>query len=174
VASVFVRIGSLTFGGGNATVAALEQEIVDSRGWLERSRFHLAFALSRITPGTNVLATCTGIGWCLRKWRGAVAALLGASVPCSAIAIFITGVYIAWNRNPIAIAAFRGAAAAAVGLIVASCWLLLRPFIGAVSWLRIVVLVGGSAVLASLSMPPVRVLGLAIIVGFIWKKEETA
>jgi chromate transporter len=174
IVSIFVRIGSFTFGGGNATVAALEHEIVERRRWMERPGFRLAFGLSRITPGTTMLATCTALGWCLRKWRGAIAALCGSSVPCSALAIAITGAYVTWIHNPIAIASFRGAAAAAVGLMCGSSWQLLRPFLDIDSWIRIAVLVGGSAVLASYSMPPVRVLCIAVAVGLIWREKETA
>jgi chromate transporter len=34
-----------------------------------------------LTPGTNLLAFCTGIGWLLRGLSGALIALLAASVP---------------------------------------------------------------------------------------------
>ena len=174
MSAVFVRIGSFTFGGGTSTVAALERELVDKRDWLERSRFRLAYALSRITPGTSVLATCTAVGWSLRGWSGAIAALLAASVPCALIAAFITYLYEMWTSNVVALAALHGATAAAVGIVGAASWQLLRPYLSSATWIRTAVLVGGSVLLSNLSVPPLRVLLAAIVVGLVWREKETA
>ncbi len=38
----------------------------------------LCFALGRLTPGTNLLAFSTGVGWLLRGMAGAVASLKGS------------------------------------------------------------------------------------------------
>ena len=80
----FARYGNLTFGGGSATIATLHGEIVKRRTWVAQHSFDLAYALSRLTPGTNLLAFCVAIGWMLRSWRGALIAVLAGSVPCSA------------------------------------------------------------------------------------------
>ena len=66
---VFARYGNLTLGGGSATIAVLQQEIVVKRGWLAQVPFSLSYALSRLTPGTNLLAFCTAAGWIFAGWR---------------------------------------------------------------------------------------------------------
>ena len=78
----FVRYANLTFGGGSATIAVLHREIVARRRWIDQDQFNLLFALSRLTPDTNLLAFCAGIVWMLRRCGGAVVALLSASVSC--------------------------------------------------------------------------------------------
>src|SRR5438309_8949921 len=54
--AVFFRIGNTTFGGGDPTVAALRRELIDRKGWLTDNDYAIAYALARVTPGTNVLA----------------------------------------------------------------------------------------------------------------------
>jgi chromate transporter len=84
---VFARYGNVTFGGGSATIAVLQQEVVTRRKWLGQSPFGLSYALSRLAPGTNLLAFCTAAGWFVQGWSGALVALVDASVPCSILAV---------------------------------------------------------------------------------------
>ena len=42
---IFLRHGNLTFGGGTATIAVLDREIIDQRNLVHRDQAALAFAL---------------------------------------------------------------------------------------------------------------------------------
>jgi chromate transporter len=90
IVSVFTRYANLTLGGGSATTAVIHGEIVSKQRWVSEEQFALSFALGRLTPGTNLLAFCVGIGWILRKWSGAAVTLLAASIPCTLIVVAIT------------------------------------------------------------------------------------
>ena len=94
---VFTRHGNVTFGGGSATIAELERELIERRQWVSHDQSRLSYALSRITPGTNLLAYCTAVGWFLRGVSGAITTLLAASVPCSVLAVFVTALYEWWT-----------------------------------------------------------------------------
>ena len=59
---VFFKIGNTTFGGGYVTMGMMGREMVETRQWLKASEFDLAFALARVTPGTNLLAFCAAVG----------------------------------------------------------------------------------------------------------------
>lgn len=98
---VFARHGNVKFGGGSATIAELEGEIVERRDWVSHDQSRLSYALSRITPGTNLLAYCAGVGWLLRGASGVLMALVAASVPCSILAVLVTALYEWWSRNGI-------------------------------------------------------------------------
>ena len=87
IADVFVRYANFTLGGGSATTAVIHGEIVDRRHWVSEEQFALSFALGRLTPGTNLLAFCTGIGWLLRRGYGAQAAIKGAIAAAVAITV---------------------------------------------------------------------------------------
>jgi chromate transporter len=128
IAAVFLRYGNWTFGGGSSTVAVLQTELMDRRRWVDRETFTLCFGLGRLTPGTNLLSFSVGIGWLLRGLGGALSARRAGSIPCSLIALLVTALYETWSRNPFVQTGLRGALAAAVGVMVATGWTLIRPF----------------------------------------------
>ena len=174
VAVTFGRHANLTFGGGSATIAVLQTEIVERRSWVAQSSFNLAYALSRLTPGTNLLAFCTGVGWLTRGWAGAVVALIASSLPCSILAIAVTALFDIWAHNPFMEAALHGALAAAVCIIVYTCWHLTRSTLSRSNWVRIGCIVAASIALSGVfALSPIRVLLLAALVGAIWPKETT-
>src|ERR1700730_16049824 len=113
LAAVFLRHGNMTFGGGSATIATAHREIITKRDWVTQRQFDLSYALSRLTPGTNLLAFSTAIGWLVSGWSGALVVLLASSIPCSVLAVVLTAVYQSWTRHPFAMVALRGALAAA-------------------------------------------------------------
>ena len=57
---IFLRVGNLTFGGGDPTMAALQSALVHARRWLDEEEYGLIYGLARITPGTNLLAFSAG------------------------------------------------------------------------------------------------------------------
>ncbi len=118
IADIFVRYANFTLGGGSATIAVLHREILEKRGWLTEGNFALCFALCRLTPGTNFLAFCTGVGWLQGRFSGAITALLAASIPCALIVTVMTAALSSWQESALAQAAIHGAIAAAVAITV--------------------------------------------------------
>jgi chromate transport protein ChrA len=87
----------------------------------------------------------------------------------------LTSLYEFWSDNHWFHAAIRGALAAAVGLLCATSWQLIRPHLKRSCWLRTAVLVSGSVLLsARLGVSPVRVLAIAAVLGFVWRDKETS
>jgi chromate transporter len=166
VAWVFVRYGNFTLGGGSATSAILHRALVEKRGWLTEDQFTLCFALGRITPGTNLLAFCTGCGWVLRGMFGAITSLLAASIPCSIFVIVLTALFSYWRDNHFAQLAIHGAIAAAVAITVKTCWTIAKPYFKGQGRLR-VVLISAAAFLLYVwaGIPAIEVLVLAGVVG---------
>jgi chromate transporter len=164
------RHGGLTFGGGGPTIAGVEYQTIDRRGWLTRDRFRLAFALSRLTPGTNLLAFCAAVGWQIQGVPGCVAALVASSLPCSALTVLLTILLEWWQGNRWAAIAIEGAAASAIGIIAASCWQLMEPHMGKRSRLRTLCLVSGAVILqVGFDISPLRILLVAGIAGAVWR-----
>jgi chromate transporter len=175
IGSVFARYGNLTFGGGSATIGVLQHEIETKRSWITADQFRLCYGLSRLTPGTNLLAFCTAAGWLTRGWLGAAVALVAASLPCSVIAVAVTALFEVWARNPWAKVALHGALAAAVGIIFYTCWHLTRTNLRRSNWVRLTCVLAGCIVLQSaFAMAPIRVLLVAAVVGAIWPKEANS
>ncbi len=172
---IFLRLGNLTFGGGDPTMSALHRELVVSRGWLANERYGLIFSLARATPGTNILAFCAGAGWELLGWRGAIAAVMAASIPCAALVVWFSYIYSVLRSNPHAMSAIGGTLAAAVGMMWAAAYQLFRPRWKHGDRARALLLaVGGFLLSYRFDMAPIQILGLGALVGLLWKAPERA
>ncbi len=174
VADFFVRYANFTLGGGSATVAVIHRELVTKRQWLNQNDFTLCFALARLTPGTNLLAFCAGIGLLLRNLAGAVVALLAASIPCSILVVIATAMFSHWQENRWAQAALHGAIAAAVAITIKTCWTIAHPHFKGEARLRVVLITAAAFLLnVYVTLPAVEVLLLAAALGALLPVTST-
>jgi chromate transporter len=121
IASIFLRIGAVTFGGGYVMVPLIESEVVQARGWLTHREFVEAFALGQITPGP-VLVTATFIGYRIAGTLGALVATVSIFLP-SLVLTVVAGSSLRRFRSNRQVQAFlRGVTPAVVGLLVAAAW----------------------------------------------------
>jgi chromate transporter len=175
IASLYLRVGNLTFGGGDAITAVLQRELVLRHRWLTLEQHGLAQSLAKVTPGTAILAFCAATAWMLRGWAGAVAAVLAVSVPSAALTVLLTAAFTSLSGSTRAVAVLAAILASAVGMMWAASWLLVKPQLGRTTWLRTVVVVGGAFVAFSRwSISPVQVLVAAALVGFFWIGSDRA
>jgi chromate transporter len=172
IASLFARYANMTFGGGSATIAVLHEEVVTRRSWISQLQFDLSYALSRLTPGTNLLAFCTAVGFLTRRWAGALVALIAASLPCSIIAVVVTHFYATWQHNRYVMGALHGALAAAVAITVATAWNFAQPHVKAAPLKAAVIVPAAIGLALPLAISPIRILLLAAIVGLLWPATE--
>jgi len=169
---VFLRIGNTTFGGGLPTIAALQRELVEQRGWLSPEDYALAFSLARVTPGTNVIAFCAAAGARIMGLRGALAGTLAETVPSAVLAVLMTQGYETWRTNAWVMAAVAGTIAAVVAMMWASIWYIVRPHLSSLgSALRgLTITLGAFAAIWKFGLGPLSVIGLAVVVGLLWKE----
>lgn len=169
---VFLRIGNTTFGGGLPTIAALQRELVEQKRWLSMEDYALAFSLARITPGTNVIAFCAAAGARIMGLRGALAATLAETAPSAVLAVLMTQGYETWRGNAWVMAGVAGTIAAVAGMMWASVWYIVRPYVGGIRSALRGALIALSAFFAfwKLGLGPVTVIGLAAVVGLVWKE----
>jgi chromate transporter len=80
LAFVFLKVGTVIFGGGFAAIPFLQHEVVDLRHWLTMREFIDGVALGQMTPGP-VAITATFIGYKVLGLPGALLATLGTFVP---------------------------------------------------------------------------------------------
>lgn len=171
LARIFFRIGNTTFGGGYVTIGMLGRELVEQRRWLPSEKFDLAFALSRVTPGTNLLAFCAAIGAQLKGVAGAVAAVLAVTVPSAIVAVLFIYGFEAGQNNAVAMAAISGTVAAVAGMMWSTIWTILRPHVGGSIRNLQVLLITGGAFLASwkFGLTPVPIIAAGTLIGLFWK-----
>jgi chromate transporter len=168
IARVFARHANTTFGGGSATIAVLRHHLVDRHAWLDPAEFDLGYALSRLTPGTNLFAFCTAAGWTARRWPGALIALLAASLPCSILAVVVTVFYGELHASAMFAAALRGALAAAVAIMLSTAWLFTEPHARAAPRKALAVAPAAAALSLGAHLSPVEILLLAALAGVAW------
>jgi chromate transporter len=170
ILNAFFRISNTTFGGGFITMVILGREFVEKRGWLRPSQYDVAFSLSRVTPGTNMIAFCVATGYQLRGWYGAFLAVVAAILPSALIAVLLMQGFESWNTNPWLAAALEATVAAVAGMMWAVVWMLARPHSGGLMRnVRALVILGGAFTAAWFGVTPLPIIGAAVIVGYLWK-----
>lgn len=114
----FLTIGAISFGGG--VVAYLRDSLVRQKKWFDDVEFLEITAISNTLPGLNATNVAILAGDRLGGVLGASVALVGMCIPAF---VFMTAaglVYAEHHVRPLANAALRGVAAAAVGLLAAT------------------------------------------------------
>jgi chromate transporter len=175
----YFRIGNTTFGGGIPTIAALQRELVHRKGWLSAEDYGLAFALARVTPGTNILAFIAATGSQILGITGALAGTLSVTLPSAILALMITVGYEKWSANPVVLAGIEGTVAAVAGMMIATVWTLIQPFWGGFkpdgrmqSFRTLIFAGGGFVLLWRFDVSPLTIIALALIGGIFWKDES--
>jgi chromate transporter len=161
-----------TVGGGHASIELLRRTFT-SRGWLDADAHALNIAVSRLTPGTNILAYCVTLGWRYYGWPGALIALVAASVPASVIVFLLTATLARIDRY----AMVRGLLALGIlvagVLVLASAWALVQPYLAKAARVRALLVAAIAAGMIGLDATPVRVLLVAALTGFVLPKATT-
>lgn len=167
LAWLIARDSHLTFGGGTATAEVLRRSL-GKRGWLADDDHRSLYALSRLTPGTNLLAYCTAVGWRLRQTEGAIVAWLASSIPASMIAIVATVCYERASASPgLRVVVLIGTGIALL-LLLSSAWHLARPQLVDSPLLRSAVIVAVVLALVIAGLPPLVVLLASAALGAAW------
>jgi len=119
IGSVFLRIGSITFGGGFVMIPLIEAEAVDTHHWLTHQEFADATALGQITPGP-VLITATFIGYRVAGTLGALVATVSIFLPSFLMTIAAGSSLRRFRDNQIVQSFLQGVTPAVSGLLVAA------------------------------------------------------
>jgi len=75
--TIFLKIGSMTFGGGYAMLPLLQKEIVEKHKLATQDELMNYYAVGQCTPGIIAVNTATFIGYKYAKIKGAIIATLG-------------------------------------------------------------------------------------------------
>lgn len=137
------------------------------KGWLDDPGNALIVAVSRLTPGTNILAYCVALGWRLRRAVGALVALAAGSLPASILIALLTATVARLDRYRSVRIALAIGSAVAVVLIFAAAWNLLQPSAKRPDRARASVILVVAAGLLLLDVTPVRTLFVAAVTGML-------
>lgn len=137
LSAIFLRIGTVTFGGGLVMAPLIESEVVGTHHWLTHQEFADAFALGQITPGP-VLITATFVGYRVAGTLGALVATISIFLPAFLLTIAAASSLRRFRNNEQVQSFLRGVSPAVVGLLVAAALSMGRA--GIHSWVGIAIM----------------------------------
>lgn len=161
---IVARNVNATVGGGMAAIELIRRSFMN-RGWLTNDDYVLVMAVSRLTPGTNILAFCVGLGWRFRRLAGSITAVTAASLPSSLIILGLSAVIVRVVHDPRVQVVLAILMLVACWLILMVAWNLLRPYLFSAARWRAAAVIAGSLVLYQVGFTPVRVLLVSAAVG---------
>lgn len=114
---VFGKFGGITFGGGYAIVALLEEELVEKRRWITSEELLNIITVGESTPGPIAVNTATFVGYRLAGVWGGLVATLALVFPAWLVIVLISSCYLVLRENVWVAAALAGVRVAAIVLI---------------------------------------------------------
>ena len=116
---IFLRVGTVTFGGGFVMIPQIETDIVDVHRWMDHQAFADGMAFGQITPGP-VLITATFIGYKVAGPLGALAATIAAFLPSFIMSVLAGASLNRFRTNFLVQSFLAGVAPAVVGMLAAA------------------------------------------------------
>jgi chromate transporter len=89
----FFQIGLFSIGGGYAAMPLIQNQVVDTYGWLNMSEFADIITISQMTPGPISINSATFVGTRIAGIWGAIIATLGCILPSCAIVLLLAILY---------------------------------------------------------------------------------
>ena len=95
----FGKFGGITFGGGYAIVALLEEELVQRRHWLTSEELLNIITVGESTPGPIAVNTATFVGYRIAGVLGGLVATVALVFPAWLVIVLISSCYLALREN---------------------------------------------------------------------------
>ncbi len=108
VAALFLKLGTVSFGGPAAHIALMEQETVSRRGWLTREHFLDLLAATNLVPGPNAVEMASHIGFVHAGWPGLVVGGASFILPAFCISLALAWAYVRFGSLPQVATLFYG------------------------------------------------------------------
>jgi chromate transporter len=100
IALIFLKLGTIAFGGPAAHIAMMEDEFVRRRKWLSHQEFLDRLGASNLIPGPSSTEMAIHIGFSKRGWRGLLVAGCCFIVPAAVLVALMAAVYVRYGSLP--------------------------------------------------------------------------
>ena len=171
IASVFLRLGILGFGGPAAHIAMMEDELVRRRGWLTRERFLDLLGATNLIPGPNSTELAIHIGRERAGWRGLLVAGASFILPAFVIVLACAWAYVRFGTRPAARGLFYGVAPVMVAVVLQALWRLGRTAVRTPALALVAVLSFATAVAGVHELVVLVASGL-LLAGWAWARQR--
>src|ERR1035441_6769401 len=161
IALVFLKLGTIAFGGPPAHLAMMEEEFVRRSKWITQAEFLDRLATANLIPGPSSTEVAIFVGQLKRGWRGLIVAGCCFIIPAAAIVSVIAWAYVRFGSLPKAEGVLSAIKPAVVAIVIQALGKLGRTGVRTTLLAVIAVL---AAVLNFLGVSPVLVLVFAGLV----------
>jgi chromate transporter len=115
---LFLKLGTISFGGPAAHVAMMEDEVVRRRGWLTREEFLDLVGATNLIPGPNSTELAIHIGRLRAGWAGLVVAGAAFILPAALIVLACAWAYVRFGSLPAASGLLYGVKPVVIAVVV--------------------------------------------------------
>lgn len=122
LAVLFLRLGTVAFGGPAAHVAMMEEEIVRRRKWLSHEEFLDLFAATNLIPGPNSTELAIHIGHKRAGWLGLIVAGACFILPAMCIVMALAWAYVAFGKLPEMSGVLYGVKPVVIAVVLQALW----------------------------------------------------
>lgn len=131
---LFLRLGTIAFGGPAAHIAMMRDEVVRRRGWVTDQRFVDLIGATNLIPGPNSTELAIHLGYDRARWRGLLAAGLCFILPAALMVTALAWAYVRYGETPAVEGILYGIVPAVIAIIAYALFGLLRTVVKTV-WL---------------------------------------
>lgn len=100
LALVFLRLGTVAFGGPAAHIAMMNQEVVERRKWLQADKLLDLIGVANLIPGPNSTELAIHIGYERAGWRGLLIAGSCFILPAMLMVWALAALYVRYQAVP--------------------------------------------------------------------------
>ena len=120
IALIFLKLGTIGFGGPLALIALMENEMVQKRQWVTREYFMDMLAATNLVPGPNAVEVALHLGQIRAGFAGLCTAGISFLFPPTLITLVFAIAYSNWGSLPKVQELFYGISPVVVSIIVNS------------------------------------------------------
>jgi chromate transporter len=122
----FLWLGTVGFGGPIALAGRMQQDLVDSRGWISREDYVEGLALAQLAPGPLAAQLAMYLGYLRAGILGATLVGIAFVLPSFLMVLALSAAYMRYGGLDWMQAVFYGIGAAVIGIIARSAWKLTK------------------------------------------------
>ena len=165
MALLFLKLGTIAFGGPAAHTAMMRDEVVRRRQWVTDERFLDLMGVTNLIPGPNSTELAIHLGFQRARWTGLVVAGTCFIVPAALMVAALAWGYVRYGDTPAVEGILYGVVPAVIAIIAYALAWLLRSVVRS-AWLAVLVAAALTAYL--LGVNELVVLAAGAVLAMAW------
>src|SRR4030066_1422485 len=122
VALLFLKLGTLSFGGPAVYIALMHHETVRRRRWIDEQRFLDLVGATNLIPGPNAAEMAIHLGLIRAGWRGLIAAGTLFILPGVVATLLVAWAYVTYGSIPEVGWVLYAVKPVVIGIVIEALW----------------------------------------------------